>query len=134
VTGVGGTGVVTVGALLTMAAHLEGRQASVLDLLRGAWLLPALRMLAGGRRQRFGRLPERIRGFGHVKLAAVATARAQWRELGERWARGESVPPPDDGNDRAGARTAGAAARGAADAPAGQVVRIVRRPTARREG
>ncbi|MEX0370325.1 MAG: indolepyruvate ferredoxin oxidoreductase family protein, partial [Tateyamaria sp.] len=31
VTGVGGTGVVTVGALITMAAHLEGRGASVLN-------------------------------------------------------------------------------------------------------
>src|SRR6266404_6261175 len=31
VTGVGGTGVITVGALVTMAAHLEGRGASVLD-------------------------------------------------------------------------------------------------------
>ncbi len=31
VTGVGGTGVITVSALLTMAAHLEGRGASVLD-------------------------------------------------------------------------------------------------------
>jgi len=33
VTGVGGTGVVTVGALITMAAHLEGMQASVLDFM-----------------------------------------------------------------------------------------------------
>ena len=31
--GVGGTGVVTVGALISMAAHLEGKQASVLDLM-----------------------------------------------------------------------------------------------------
>lgn len=31
VTGVGGTGVVTVGALVTMAAHLEGKGSSVLD-------------------------------------------------------------------------------------------------------
>jgi indolepyruvate ferredoxin oxidoreductase len=31
VTGVGGTGVITVGALVAMAAHLEGRGASVLD-------------------------------------------------------------------------------------------------------
>ena len=31
VTGVGGTGVVTVGALISMAAHLEGRGVSVLD-------------------------------------------------------------------------------------------------------
>ncbi len=33
VTGVGGTGVVTVGALITMAAHLEGHHASVLDFM-----------------------------------------------------------------------------------------------------
>ncbi|MBL0089662.1 MAG: indolepyruvate ferredoxin oxidoreductase family protein [Ideonella sp.] len=33
VTGVGGTGVVTVGALVAMAAHLEGQQASVLDFM-----------------------------------------------------------------------------------------------------
>ncbi|MDH3350033.1 MAG: indolepyruvate ferredoxin oxidoreductase family protein [Gammaproteobacteria bacterium] len=33
VTGVGGTGVVTVGQLITMAAHLEGRGASVLDFM-----------------------------------------------------------------------------------------------------
>jgi indolepyruvate ferredoxin oxidoreductase len=33
VTGVGGTGVVTVGAIVAMAAHLEGRQASVLDFM-----------------------------------------------------------------------------------------------------
>ena len=31
ITGVGGTGVVTIGALITMAAHLEGKGASVLD-------------------------------------------------------------------------------------------------------
>ena len=33
VTGIGGTGVVTVGALITMAAHLEGKSASVLDFM-----------------------------------------------------------------------------------------------------
>jgi indolepyruvate ferredoxin oxidoreductase len=33
VTGVGGTGVVTVGALITMAAHIEGKGASVLDFM-----------------------------------------------------------------------------------------------------
>jgi indolepyruvate ferredoxin oxidoreductase len=32
VTGVGGTGVITVGALIGMAAHLEGRRVSVLDM------------------------------------------------------------------------------------------------------
>jgi indolepyruvate ferredoxin oxidoreductase len=33
VTGVGGTGVITVGALITMGAHLEGRGTSVLDFM-----------------------------------------------------------------------------------------------------
>lgn len=33
ITGVGGTGVVTVGALITMAAHLQGKGASVLDFM-----------------------------------------------------------------------------------------------------
>lgn len=33
VTGVGGTGVVTLGALVSMAAHLEGKSASVLDFM-----------------------------------------------------------------------------------------------------
>ncbi|HEV8311940.1 MAG TPA: indolepyruvate ferredoxin oxidoreductase family protein [Burkholderiaceae bacterium] len=33
ITGVGGTGVITVGALVTMAAHLEGKQASILDFM-----------------------------------------------------------------------------------------------------
>jgi indolepyruvate ferredoxin oxidoreductase len=33
VTGVGGTGVVTVGALIAMAAHLEGKSASILDFM-----------------------------------------------------------------------------------------------------
>ncbi len=33
VTGVGGTGVITVGAVITMAAHLEGKGASVLDFM-----------------------------------------------------------------------------------------------------
>lgn len=32
ITGIGGTGVITVGALLGMAAHLEGKGASVLDM------------------------------------------------------------------------------------------------------
>jgi indolepyruvate ferredoxin oxidoreductase len=31
------------------------------------------------------RVPESIRGYGHVKLASVATAQARWRELDDRW-------------------------------------------------
>ncbi|HYF16862.1 MAG TPA: indolepyruvate ferredoxin oxidoreductase family protein [Ramlibacter sp.] len=48
VTGVGGTGVVTVGALVTMAAHLEGKSASVLDFMgfaqKGGSVLSFVRM------------------------------------------------------------------------------------------
>jgi indolepyruvate ferredoxin oxidoreductase len=35
--------------------------------------------------QQIARVPERIRGYGHVKLGNLATARAQWRELLDRW-------------------------------------------------
>jgi indolepyruvate ferredoxin oxidoreductase len=31
------------------------------------------------------RVPENIRGYGHVKLANLATANVRWRELRERW-------------------------------------------------
>src|SRR4051812_43468441 len=48
VTGVGGTGVVTVGALVAMAAHLEGKSASVLDFMgfaqKGGSVLSFVRM------------------------------------------------------------------------------------------
>jgi indolepyruvate ferredoxin oxidoreductase len=48
VTGVGGTGVVTVGALISMAAHLEGKSASVRDFMgfaqKGGSVLSYVRM------------------------------------------------------------------------------------------
>ncbi|KAF1028471.1 MAG: hypothetical protein GAK40_00918 [Burkholderia plantarii] len=50
VTGVGGTGVVTVGALISMAAHLEGKAASVLDFMgfaqKGGAVLSYVRIAA----------------------------------------------------------------------------------------
>ena len=126
------------------------------------WLMPALRVIASGRRLRFGPLdvfgrsaerrieralvdeyratvesllpelvaarlplavhiasvPQRIRGFGHVKLAAVATARAQWSALVARWARGD-VTPFDDAPLPASAATGDE-----------RIVQIVRRPKA----
>jgi indolepyruvate ferredoxin oxidoreductase len=55
VTGVGGTGVVTIGALITMAAHLEGKSASVLDFMgfaqKGGMVLSFVR---------FADVPERL--------------------------------------------------------------------------
>ena len=103
----------------------------------GAWLMPAMKMLAKARRLRGGwldpfghtaerklerqlardyeaivdellatlkpdnrplalliaKVPERIRGYGHVKLANVVTARARWQELLDRW-RGVEAPAP----------------------------------------
>lgn len=54
ITGVGGTGVITVGALITMAAHLEGKGASVLDFT--------------GFAQKFGPVLSFIRLANHPKL------------------------------------------------------------------
>ena len=55
VTGVGGTGVVTVGALIAMAAHLEGKSASVLDFMGFAQKGGAvLTLRAAGRHRRRG--------------------------------------------------------------------------------
>ncbi|MDP5333851.1 MAG: indolepyruvate ferredoxin oxidoreductase family protein, partial [Paracoccaceae bacterium] len=59
VAGVGGTGVVTIGALITMAAHLEGKGASVLDFT--------------GFAQKFGTV------LGYVRIGAVPQAIHQVR-------------------------------------------------------
>ena len=52
VTGVGGTGVVTVGAVIAMAAHLEGHSASVLDFMgfaqKGGSVLSFVRLAKDG--------------------------------------------------------------------------------------
>jgi indolepyruvate ferredoxin oxidoreductase len=132
--------------------------------LNGAWLMPALRLLARARRLRFGPLdvfgrseerrteralvdeyrgivesllpaldaarlplavriasmPERIRGFGHVKLAAIATARAQWRELVERWGPGRRR------GRRCGAALARREGRGRADRAGGSPAQVGR--------
>lgn len=65
VTGVGGTGVVTVGALITMAAHLEGKGSSVLDFT--------------GFAQKFGTVLSYIRlgdTPAHVNQVRIDTGRA----------------------------------------------------------
>ncbi|MFN8838046.1 MAG: indolepyruvate ferredoxin oxidoreductase family protein [Burkholderiales bacterium] len=67
---------------------------------------------------RIASVPERIRGFGHVKLAAVATARARTSALQDRWVRGD-LDVRDD-----------AAAEGASGAAGERIVRVVRRTRA----
>ncbi len=52
ITGVGGTGVVTIGAILAMAAHLEGKQATVLDFMgfaqKGGAVISHVKIASGG--------------------------------------------------------------------------------------
>ncbi len=62
VTGVGGTGVVTVGALITMAAHLEGKAASQLDFMGFAQ--------KGGAVLSFIRLADRPERLNQVRIDA----------------------------------------------------------------
>ena len=80
-------------------------------------LLPALDAQRLPLAVRIAQVPERIRGFGHVKLASVVTARAQWQEMLGRWARGEV----DAADAPAAAPQAGADER---------IVQLVRRPKA----
>jgi len=60
VTGVGGTGVVTVGAVIAMAAHLEGKSASVLDFMGFAQ--------KGGAVMSFVRLADRPERLNQVRI------------------------------------------------------------------
>ncbi len=62
VTGVGGTGVVTVGALVAMAAHVEGKAASVLDFMGFAQ--------KGGAVLSFVRLAEHAAALNQVRIDA----------------------------------------------------------------
>jgi indolepyruvate ferredoxin oxidoreductase len=62
VTGVGGTGVVTVGALIAMAAHLQGHAASVLDFMGFAQ--------KGGAVLSFVRLADRPEQLNQVRIDA----------------------------------------------------------------
>lgn len=59
VTGIGGTGVITVGAILTMAAHLDGIEASALDLT--------------GLAQKYGAV------MSHIRLAPAGSPKASYR-------------------------------------------------------
>ena len=63
VTGIGGNGVVTVGAILGMAAHLEGKLATVLDMSgfaqRNGAVLSHVRITGNARQEHSARIPER---------------------------------------------------------------------------
>jgi indolepyruvate ferredoxin oxidoreductase len=61
IAGIGGTGVVTIGAMLGMAAHLDGRDCSVLDMTglaqKGGSVLTHIRLMAGAGAERSARIP-----------------------------------------------------------------------------
>ncbi len=71
VTGVGGTGVVTVGALISMAAHLEGKGASVLDFTgfaqKGGAVISHLRLVPTPDQIHAVRIPD---NSAHALIAA----------------------------------------------------------------
>jgi indolepyruvate ferredoxin oxidoreductase len=56
-------------------------------------LLPSLDLANHASAVALARLPERIRGYGHVKLANLATARAQGQDLLQRFKTGEAPAP-----------------------------------------
>ena len=48
------------------------------------------------------RLPESVRGYGHVKLANLALARAKWADLRQRWDAAEPGGRQRDASARSG--------------------------------
>jgi indolepyruvate ferredoxin oxidoreductase len=64
-------------------------------------ILPGLTPEKHALAQQIARVPERIRGYGHIKLANLATGRAQWRELLDRWhGRGDGATKPSSSRDK----------------------------------
>jgi len=77
VTGIGGTGVLTVGALLGMAAHLDGKSSQILDMTglaqKGGAVLSHVRLSA---QERFERSPKIITGATDLLLACDSVVAA----------------------------------------------------------
>ena len=62
-----------------LAAHYASMVRALLPKLSAANLSVATQI---------ANVPDRIRGYGHVKLASIAAARARWRELEARFTAG----------------------------------------------
>jgi indolepyruvate ferredoxin oxidoreductase len=69
----------------TEERRLERELARDYEALLRDEILPGLTPEKHAHAQQIARVPERIRGYGHVKLGNLATGRAQWRELLDRW-------------------------------------------------
>jgi indolepyruvate ferredoxin oxidoreductase len=79
INGIGGTGVITVGALMGMAAHLEGKGASVLDMT--------------GMSQKNGSVTSHVKIAptpAHLRAQRIATPAPRTRS--RRWARAARWP------------------------------------------
>ena len=74
----------------TEERRIERQLADDYERLLRETLLPQLDASNAASALALARLPERIRGYGHVKLANVATARAQQQDLLARFAAGEA--------------------------------------------
>jgi indolepyruvate ferredoxin oxidoreductase len=78
------------GSLLDPFGHTEERRlerelASDYETMLRTEILPLLSADRHALAQQIARVPERIRGYGHVKLGNLATGRAQWRVLLDQW-------------------------------------------------
>jgi indolepyruvate ferredoxin oxidoreductase len=69
----------------TEERKLERQLADDYETLLRSEILPLLTVDKHALAQRIARVPERIRGYGHVKLGNLATGRAQWRVLLDQW-------------------------------------------------
>jgi indolepyruvate ferredoxin oxidoreductase len=69
----------------TEERRLERQLAKDYEAMIRDEILPLLDADRHALAQQIARVPERIRGYGHVKLGNLATGRAQWRELLDRW-------------------------------------------------
>ena len=69
----------------TEERKLERELANDYETLLRTEILPLLDAGNHALAQQIARVPERIRGYGHVKLGNLATGRAQWRVLLDKW-------------------------------------------------
>ena len=80
---------------------LERRLAADYESLLRDEVLPRLVADNHALAQQIARVPERIRGYGHVKLGNLATGRAQWRVLLDKWhGRGGDAATMPGANER----------------------------------
>jgi len=85
----------------TEERKLERELANDYETLLRTEILPLLDAGNHALAQQIARVPERIRGYGHVKLGNLATGRAQWRVLLDKWhGRGGDAATKPGANER----------------------------------